>query len=180
MEKMLQSKKGIAAGIVDFYAAVLIFLVILFFFFVMGIRSDKITWDIHGESLSLDATQIALLYAQSTVDTSQGTMTIAEFLDAVAQNDALEQELEKLTKTFFDTYATKLPYGLSVKIVFLHDDDEDSLLYYENYDSSKVSRGADISPASKLLLPLRTAGDFAQIDVRTVSAKAYSFKFEEK
>jgi hypothetical protein len=107
-------------------------------------------------------------------------MTIAEFLDAVAQDDALEKELEDLTKTFFDAYAKKLSYGLSVKIVFLRDDGEDSLLYYENYDTSAVSRGADISPASKLLLPLRIPKAFARIDVRTVSTTAYLFKTEEK
>lgn len=177
---LLKNKKGVAAGIVDFYAAVFIVLIIIAFFFIMGIRADKIMWNIHGESLALDATQIALLYAQSTVNTSQGTMTIAEFLDAVSQNNALEEELEKLTKSFFEAYATKLPYGLSVKIIFVQNDDEDSVFYYENYDTSKVSRGADISPASELLLPLRTPEAFAAINVRTVSTKEYMFKFEEK
>ncbi len=180
MKQILKSKKGISAAIVDFYAALFIFLFILLSFFVMGIRADKITWDVHGESLMLDATQIALLYAQTTVKTSQGDMTVAAFLDAVAQDDSLEGELEGLTKQFFDAYAKKLPEGLSVKIIFIRDEDEDDILYYENYDALAVGRGADISPASNVLIPLRSLGNFAQIDVRTVSTEKYLFKTEGK
>lgn len=180
MKQILKSKKGVSAAIVDFYVALFIFLFILLSFFVMGIRTDKITWDVHGESLALDATQIALLYAQTTAKTSHGNMTIAAFLAAVARDDLLEGELEELTKQFFDAYAKKMPDGLSVKIIFIRDEDEDDILYYENYDALAVGRGVDISPASNLLIPLRSTGDFARIDVRTVSTAKYLFKTAEK
>jgi len=172
------NKKGFSTGLVDFYATLAILLIIILFFFLINFQSEKITFSIkeQEQTYALEANNVALLYSQSEADTSKGTMNFAELIAMTAEDNSLKGELEELTTDFFDAYAKKLDYGLSVKIVLIQNDNEDSLFYHENYDTSSTWRGADISPATKLIIPLRKQGDFARVEVRTVSTAEYSNK----
>ncbi|MBI5072533.1 hypothetical protein HZA99_01815 [Candidatus Woesearchaeota archaeon] len=158
----MRNKKGIETGLSDFYATIVIFLIILVFFFVLKIRVDQTQYSVKGEQLSLDATQIALVYAQSHVETSDGKMTFADFIARAAADKTLTSELEEKTKEFFMGYKDVLDYGLHWKIVTLQNNEEEVLITDHSY--SYFSKG-QLGAPTVLLLPLQNPGDFIKIEI---------------
>ena len=71
------------------------------FFLILHYKTAKVTNTITGEELGLDANRLALLYAQTPVETSLGTMTFAQFLVAAAEDDTLQEEYVDLTENYF-------------------------------------------------------------------------------
>ncbi len=161
------NKKGVATALVDFYVTVLIIVVIIIFFFVLHLKTEKATLNVTGEQIGLDATQIALLYAQTPVETSLGTMSFAEFIILAATDDTLKDELKKLTENFFTAYTTKLPYKLSWKITCIQNGNEDTILKGDNYNINSVVKG-EISAPSSIFLPMPKPGDIIQIEISTL------------
>ena len=97
----MRNKKGIETGLTDFYSTIIIFLIILVFFFALKFKVGAMTYSVSGEQLSLDATQIALVYAQSPVETSLGKMTFTDFMQQAIGNTEKETELVSLTEIYF-------------------------------------------------------------------------------
>lgn len=156
----MRNKKGIDTGLTDFYSTIVIVLIIVIFFFALKIKAEKVTKTITGEELGLDATQIALLYAQTPVMTSHGEMTFGEFLGIVAVDASLEEELSTLTNEFFNL---QMQSGASITIFLMQNSQDKELLSIENYAYTSYADTAN----GKLLLPLSTPGDFAKIVVQT-------------
>ena len=160
-------------GLVDFYATIAIVLVIVVFFFALKIKAEKVTKTITGEELGLDATQIALLYAQTPIETSQGTMTFAAFIGLAAADALLEKELQEKTKEFFTVYADVLSYQLGWKIIAIQSESESTLVSSSNYNVISAAKAAFSAPQI-ILLPLPTPGDFIRIEIITVTTSAES------
>lgn len=169
------NKKGVATALVDFYVTVLIIVVIIIFFFVLHFKTEKATLDVTGEHIGLDATQIALLYAQSTVETSLGTMSFAEFLVKAAEDETLQDELKILTENFFTAYTTKLPYRLFWKITCIQDGDEDTILTGNTYNIISVVKG-EYGAHFSIILPMPNPGDIIKIEISTLSITSESIQ----
>lgn len=162
------NKKGVATALVDFYVTVLIIIVIIIFFFVLHFKTQQSTINVNGEQIGLDATQIALLYAQTPVETSQGTMRFAEFIILAATDDTLQDELKDLTENFFTAYTTKLPYRLSWKITCIQDGDEDTILTGNTYNILSVVKG-EYGAHFSIILPMPNPSDIIKIEISTLS-----------
>lgn len=160
-------------GLTDFYSTIIIVLIIVIFFFALKIKAEKVTNTITGEELGLDATQVALLYAQTPVETSKGTMTFAEFIGIVVADASLEEELQKKTEEFFTPYKSVLPYQLGWKIIAIQSESESTLVSSSNYNVISAAKAAFSAPQT-LLLPLPNPGDFIRIEIITVTTSAGS------
>lgn len=180
------NKKGFATAIVDFYATLAIVLIIIIFFVVLHFKTEKSTYNVTGEQLGLDATQIALLYAQSTVETSLGTMTFAEFLTKTAEDDSLKKEFEEKTLEFFTyEYMEQIQTLTSVIISVSQQGNSEEIFSYDTRDiftkfaqsctSSyclilALTSGDDtVIGSDEITIPLHIPGDFALITVQTYS-----------
>lgn len=105
------NRKGEGSILLDYGATVFIVLVIVIFFFFLSIKSENAVYDVTGEQIGLDATQLALIYAQTPVETSLGEMTFAEFLVVAGEESIIEQEYVTATEKYFsetqpDSYVT--------------------------------------------------------------------------
>ncbi len=163
--KILQNKKGIETGLTDFYATIIIFLIILIFFFVLQIKTNTSTYHITGEELSFDATQIALVYAQSYVATSKGEMTFADFAALAAADSSLEKELQEKTEQFFSSFNTALSIQLAWKINSVESENKQTLVSANNYDEFIIGKGS-IGAAETVEIPLQNPGDFVEIKIQ--------------
>ncbi len=181
------NKKGFATAIVDFYATIAIVLIIIVFFVVLHFKTEKSTYEVTGEQIGLDATQIALLYAQSPVETSLGTMTFAEFLAKTAEDDSLKKEFEEKTLEFFTyEYMEKIQTLTSITISASRRGNTEEIISYDARDIfTKFSQSCTATPCLFLLMltsgddtvigsgqitiPLPTPGEFAYITVQTYS-----------
>ncbi len=180
------NKKGFATAIVDFYATIAIVLIIIIFFVVLHFKTEKSTYEVTGEQIGLDATQIALLYAQSTVETSLGTMSFAEFLVKAAEDDSLNKEFETKTLEFFTyDYMERIQTLTSVTISVSQQGKSKEMF---SYDARTIftkflqsctkpwcmiflltSGDNTITGSGQITIPLHTLGEFALITVQTYS-----------
>ena len=180
------NKKGFATAIVDFYATLAIVLIIIIFFVVLHFKTEQSTYNVTGEQIGLDATQIALLYAQTPVETSKGTMTFAEFLVLAAEDEELEEEFETKTLEFFGyEYMEKIQTITSVTIALSRQGNTEEIISYDARDIFTKFSQLCTAPSCFLLLltsgddtvigsgeitiPLPTPGDFSLITVQTYS-----------
>lgn len=165
----MRNRKGIETGLSDFYATIVIFLIILVFFFVLKIKVDRMQYSVTGQELSLDATQLALVYAQSPVETSLGKITFGDFIALAASDTNLHSELETKTQEFFTNYRGPLRYGIGWKIIILQGKEEEVIITDKTY--SYFSKG-QLSAPNFLLLPLQKPGDFIKIEISIYSTTA--------
>lgn len=173
----MKNKKGIETGLSDFYATIVIFLIILVFFFVLKFKIDSIQYSLTGEQLSLDATQLALVYAQSSVETSLGNMTYGEFISTVANDASLETEFTISTIAFFQSLEEKT----HVAIVIVRDQKVKAFISpvpaFINIDTNPalllLITGLIIdvgyNDATTVRVPLQNPNDYALIFVQTKS-----------
>lgn len=162
-------------GLIDFYSTIVIVLIIVIFFFALKIKAEKVTNTITGEELGLDATQIALLYAQTPVETSKGTMTFGEFIGVVAKDTSLKDEFITATTTHFNALQQKT----YVTIVLIQNDQSIVLIepeygFFDRYVGPGfllyyvfMSGGDAYSTPSDVTIPLHTPNDSAKIYVQT-------------
>jgi hypothetical protein len=103
-QKLLQNKKGeFETALVDFYAALTIFVIVVAFFFLMQFGSGEVKFTLEEQeaTYALDATRLLLVFTQSDVQTSLGTMSFGEFIGLAASDDALYEELDTLIDAYF-------------------------------------------------------------------------------
>lgn len=169
------NKKGFATAIVDFYATLAIVLIIIIFFVVLHFKTEKATTTVTGEHIGLDATQIALLYAQATVETSLGRMSFAEFLIKAAEDKTLQKEFTTKTEEFFDSICTKQPeHILYVTIDLVIPDNEERILTYVPCKSLSFNENActaspeSCSSWSNVQIPLKNPKSYVLINIRTI------------
>lgn len=169
LEKLKRNKKGIETGLVDFYGTIVIALIIILFFFILHFRGEKISYGISGVTYNLDSTQIALLYAQTDIESSKGNMTFSEFIAFVAEDKGLEDELSTLTKEYLDNYCEDvLNNVISIKITLRQDDKEKEIMRYTACSMNSIYL-KEVSDT--VLLPLQKPGDFIQITIITLPNK---------
>lgn len=161
---MLRNKKGIETGLTDFYSTILIFLIILVFFFVLQIKTEKMQYSITGEELALDATQIALVYAQSPVETSLGDMTFTNFMQHAIGSQEREEELVSLTNTYFQ----KIQKETAVTLAVVEEEQTRVILEPMPGLIQFMSQGKTYSAPSHLLIPLQKPGDYVRIEIQTI------------
>ncbi len=156
----MRNKKGIDTGLVDFFSTTIIVLIIVIFFFAVKLKTEKVTNTTTGEELGIDATRIALLYAQTPVETSKGTMTFGKFIGSVAADAFLEEEFSTLTNEFFNL---QMQTGASLTITLTQNDNEKELVSIENY----AYRNYVDTAQGEITVPLQKPGDFAIIIIQT-------------
>ena len=167
---MRKNKKGFATALVDFYATVIIVLIIVVFFFVLHAAGQKVTFSIQDaeDTYGLEASQIALLYTETPVETSQGTMDFGTFASIAATDQTIQDEFSSLTKQFFDHYCSSvLDTVVSAEIYLVKNQQEQQILRHTACNELTIY--ATSSPPSSLLLPLQKPGDFIRIDIRTIT-----------
>ncbi|MFA6888278.1 MAG: hypothetical protein WC254_02170 [Candidatus Woesearchaeota archaeon] len=180
------NKKGVATALVDFYVTVLIIMVIIIFFFALHFKTEKSIINVTGEEIGLDATQIALLYAQTPIETSIGRMTFGEFLAKVADDETLQEEFTTKTEEFFTIeLMEKLQTLISVTITVSCDGDSKEIFSYDartiftKFSQSYTGPGMlllqltsgdnTIFGSGQIIIPLQTPGEVALITVQTYS-----------
>ena len=132
----------------------------MIFFFALKIKAERVTNTITGEELGIDATQIALLYAQTPIETSQGTMTFAEFIGLVAADASLEEEFITLTNDFFNL---QMQTGASITVTITKNAEDRELLSLENYAYTSYANTA----LGEIIIPLQNPSDVAKITIQT-------------
>ncbi len=163
---------------VDFYATIAIILIVIVFFLILHYKTAKLTNTITGEELGLDANRIALLYAQTPVETSLGTMTFAAFLVTAAEDDALQEEYVTLTENYFETLQEKTL--VTVDVITSNDGEEEKTTLLEpplqirEAVCVKVPLllllsgcGSYYSTPSSVRIPLHDPDNYALIQVQT-------------
>lgn len=163
---------------VDFYATIAIILVVIVFFLILHYKTAKVTNTITGEELGLDANRIALLYAQTPVETSLDTMTFAEFLIAAAEDDALQEEYVTATKQYFDEIQEKTLVTIVVIRNVGGEEEADVFIepsygFFDMYTGPgwilvAISGGGDAySIPSSVRIPLHDPDNYALIQIQT-------------
>ena len=163
---------------VDFYATIAIILIVIVFFLILHYKTAKVENTISGEELGLDANRIALLYAQTPMETSLGTLTFAAFLVAAAEDDALQEEYVALTENYFE----ELQEEALVTIVVIRNtngEEEAAVLIEPNYGFFDMYAGPGwllvaisgagdaYSTPSSVRIPLHDPNNYALIQVQT-------------
>lgn len=164
--KKIWNRKGEGSVLVDYGATVFIVLIILIFFFLLKIKDADAIYKITGEQIGIDATTIALVYAQTPVETSQGTMTFAKFLEHVADDSTLKDELVTKTEEYFSNYCyEKSGRYIDVEIIFMKNKvEEGSIPFFPCKES--IPYRATASP-SHLIVPFHNPEHYAIINIRT-------------
>ncbi len=134
-------------------------------------------YSVTGQELSLDATQVALVYAQSPVETSLGTMTFTAFIEQVIGDPEKEAELVTLTETYFQNIQQQTAVTLAV----VQNGETRVLLeptpgFFENYIGpgwllvQLASPRKTYSAPSHVLIPLQNPNDYVRIEIQTISS----------
>ncbi len=172
----MKNKKAVALGLDDLYAIIVIFLIILVFFFILKIKVDKMQYAVTGEQLSLDSTQLALVYAQNPVETSLGKMTFTLFMQQAIGNSEKEQELVTETKNYFQNIKQQ---DTAVTLAVVQNGETRVLLepnpgFFENYIGPGwllvqfTSFSKTYSAPSHVIIPLQNPKDYVRIEIQTI------------
>lgn len=115
-QKLKQNKKGIETGLVDFYATIVIALIIIIFFFVLHVQGTKMIYEVQGETFPLDAATIGNTYLRQTISSEGKEYTVAELLVLVQTDDSYEKNLEESTDSFIKTIQEKVKKQVGIRV----------------------------------------------------------------
>ena len=124
----MDKKAGYAQPLIDFYATVIIILILIIFFTLLSFRSDRMDVTIRGDIATIDGNIILRNYLMSQVEYHDENMSIAEMLDRIDPllTPTYEGTLKMTTFDFLRPFEEES--GCPVDIYITIDDDKISIL----------------------------------------------------
>jgi len=144
----MNKKAGYAQPVIDFYAAVLIVIILVIFFGILRFHSGNFDWTIQQQVGNIDGSIILGQFLKSTVTVNDEQTTIAEYLDTVKLplTAARRRPLENFVWTYFADFEKKS--GCPINIRFYIDNDN-----FQVAPKSDLERNCMYSYQSTMFIP---------------------------